>query len=64
CPVSASTGQVQTQVFGPGAFQDIDLKSAFQAVGRFSQPVLSTSNHAELASLAVKTALLERDVAL
>ena len=62
-PVIALTGQVQTQVFGPGAFQDIDLKSAFQAVSQFSQPVLSTSNHAELASLAVKTALVERDVA-
>ena len=62
-PVLALTGQVQTQVFGPGAFQDIDLKSAFEAVSRFSQPVLSTSNHAELASLAIKTALVERDVA-
>lgn len=62
-PVLALTGQVQTQVFGPGAFQDIDLKSAFQAVSRFSQPVLSTSNHTELASLACKTALIERDVA-
>ena len=62
-PVLALTGQVQTQVFGPGAFQDIDLASAFQAVSRFSQPVLSTSKHTELVSLAVKTALLERDVA-
>ncbi|MEO0542170.1 MAG: thiamine pyrophosphate-binding protein, partial [Pseudomonadota bacterium] len=51
------------QVFGPGAFQDIDLKSAFEAVSRFSQPVLSTSNHTELASLAIKNALVERDVA-
>ncbi|MEM8728729.1 MAG: thiamine pyrophosphate-binding protein [Pseudomonadota bacterium] len=62
-PVLALTGQVQTQVFGPGAFQDIDLKSAFEAVSKFSQPVLSTSRHSELASLAVKTALIERDVA-
>jgi len=62
-PVLALTGQVQTQVFGPGAFQDIDLASAFQAVSKFSQPVLSTSRHSELASLAVKTALIERDVA-
>ncbi|MDH3579417.1 MAG: thiamine pyrophosphate-binding protein [Hyphomicrobiales bacterium] len=62
-PVLALTGQVQTQVFGPGAFQDIDLKSAFEAVSRFSQPVLSTSDHAELMSLACKTALVERDVA-
>ena len=62
-PVLALTGQVQTQVFGPGAFQDIDLKSAFDAVSRFSQPVLSTSRHTELASIAIKTALVERDVA-
>ncbi|MEX3017551.1 thiamine pyrophosphate-binding protein [Gymnodinialimonas hymeniacidonis] len=62
-PVLALTGQVQTQVFGPGAFQDIDLKSAFEAVSRFSQPVLPSSNHTELVSLAMKTALVERDVA-
>ena len=62
-PVLALTGQVQTQVFGPGAFQDIDLKSAFDAVAKFSQTVLSTSKHPELASLACKTALVERDVA-
>ncbi len=62
-PVLALTGQVQTQVFGPGAFQDIDLSSAFQAVSRFSQTVLPTSRHAELMSLACKTALVERDVA-
>lgn len=62
-PVLALTGQVQTQVFGPGAFQDIDLRSAFQAVSRFSQPVLTTSKHAELMSLACKAAIVERDVA-
>ena len=62
-PVLALTGQVQTQVFGPGAFQDIDLKSAFDAVSKFSQPVLESSNHAELMTLACKTAIIERDVA-
>ncbi|MDD9910784.1 MAG: thiamine pyrophosphate-binding protein [Ahrensia sp.] len=61
-PVLALTGQVQTQVLGPGAFQDIDLQSAFEAVARFCQPVLEGSNHAELMSLACKTALVERDV--
>ncbi|MFN3132583.1 thiamine pyrophosphate-dependent enzyme [Roseibium sp.] len=61
-PVLALTGQVQTQVFGPGAFQDIDLKSAFEAVARFSQPVLTSSNHAELMTLALKTAIVEQDV--
>ncbi len=62
-PVLALTGQVQTQVFGPGAFQDIDLKAAFQPVARFSQPVLNSSNHAELASLACKNAIVNQDVA-
>jgi len=62
-PVLALTGQVQTQVFGPGAFQDIDLRSAFEAVARFSQTVLTTSRHTELMSLACKNAIVERDVA-
>ena len=62
-PVIALTGQVQTQVMGPGAFQDIDLSSAFEAVARFSQSVLPNSDPAELASLAVKNAVVERDVA-
>ncbi len=62
-PILALSGQVQTQVFGPGAFQDIDLKSAFDAVSRFSQTVLHKSRHAELMSLALKTAIVERDVA-
>ncbi|MEM1110486.1 MAG: thiamine pyrophosphate-dependent enzyme [Pseudomonadota bacterium] len=62
-PVLALTGQVQTQVFGPGAFQDIDLSSAFEAVTRFSQSVLPSSRHAELMTLACKHAIVERDVA-
>ncbi|MFY0612889.1 MAG: Rieske 2Fe-2S domain-containing protein [Hyphomicrobiaceae bacterium] len=62
-PLLALTGQVQTQVFGPGAFQDIDLASAFAAVSKFSQAVLGSSKHAELMSLACKTAIVERDVA-
>ncbi len=62
-PVLALTGQVQTQVFGPGAFQDIDLSSAFSAVSHFSQTVLSSSKHGELMSLACKNALDHQDVA-
>ncbi len=62
-PVLALTGQVNTQVFGPGAFQEIDLASAFQAVSTFSQTVLPNSNHAELMTLALKHANVERDVA-
>jgi thiamine pyrophosphate-dependent acetolactate synthase large subunit-like protein/nitrite reductase/ring-hydroxylating ferredoxin subunit len=62
-PVLALTGQVQVQVFGPGAFQDIDLQAAFAPVARFSQPVLRDSKHAELMTLACKSAIVERDVA-
>lgn len=61
-PVLALTGQVQMQVFGPGAFQDIDLAAAFAPVTAFSQTVLPGSKHAELASLACKAALNHRDV--
>jgi thiamine pyrophosphate-dependent acetolactate synthase large subunit-like protein/nitrite reductase/ring-hydroxylating ferredoxin subunit len=62
-PVLALTGQVNVQVFGPGAFQDIDLAAAFAPVARFSQTVLHTSKHAELMNLACKNAIVERDVA-
>jgi thiamine pyrophosphate-dependent acetolactate synthase large subunit-like protein len=62
-PVLALTGQINTQVMGPGAFQEIDLTSAFEAVARFSQTVLPGSRHGELVALALKTAIVERDVA-
>ena len=57
-PVLALTGQVQQQVFGPGAFQELPLKEAFSAVAAFSHLVLPASNHGELMSLALKTAKL------
>ena len=62
-PILALTGQVDAQVLGPGAFQEIDLAAAFAPVARFSQTVLHTSKHAELMTLACKTAIVERDVA-
>jgi pyruvate oxidase len=62
-PVLALTGQVDVQVLGPGAFQEIDLAGAFSAVACWSQTVLPESRHGELAALAVKHALLRRDVA-
>ena len=62
-PVIALTGQVNTQVLGPGAFQEVDLASAFHAVSAWSQTVLQGSNHGELMSLALKHALVKRDVA-
>ena len=61
-PVLALTGQVNTQVLGPGAFQEVDLKAAFDAVSCWSQTVLHSSDYAELMSLALKNALVHRDV--
>jgi thiamine pyrophosphate-dependent acetolactate synthase large subunit-like protein/nitrite reductase/ring-hydroxylating ferredoxin subunit len=62
-PVIALTGQVQTQVLGPGAFQEIPLNEAFNAVSEWSQTVLSPKNATELAALAMKHAIVQRDVA-
>lgn len=62
-PVLALTGQVDTQVLGPGAFQELDLASAFAPVAAWSQTVLHSSRHAELMSLALKHAIQRRDVA-
>ncbi len=62
-PVLALTGQVDTQVLGPGAFQEVDLAGAFGSVAAWSQPVLETSKHTELMNLACKNAILRRDVA-
>jgi pyruvate oxidase len=39
-PLLALTGQVNTQVLGPGAFQEIDLTAAFGKVARWTQTVL------------------------
>ncbi|MGF1543747.1 MAG: thiamine pyrophosphate-dependent enzyme [Parvularculaceae bacterium] len=63
-PVIACPGQVQTQIFSPFAFQDIDLSAAFAPVGAFNQLVLHDSDFAEIATLAAKTAIVERDVSV
>jgi pyruvate oxidase len=62
-PVIALTGQVDSQVLGPGAFQEVDLAGAFGTVAAWSQPVLRDSKHVELMNLACKNALIKRDVA-
>ncbi len=62
-PVLALTGQVEAQVLGPGAFQEVDLAAAFAPVAAWSQTVLPSSKHAELMNLACKHAILRRDVA-
>lgn len=61
-PILALTGQVATQVVGTGNFQELDLVSAFQSVAEFNHRVEQQSKHTELMSLAIKHALLKRDV--
>lgn len=62
-PILALTGQVNTQVLGPGAFQEVPLAEAFSAVAAWSQTVLRPENATELMALALKHAIVERDVA-
>lgn len=62
-PLLALTGQVNQQVFGPGAFQELPLKDAFSSVTAFSHLCLPGSNHAELMGNAIKAARNERQVA-
>ncbi len=61
-PILALTGQVATQVVGTGNFQEVDLVKAFSTVAEFNHRVQNNSKHSELMSLAVKHAILRRDV--
>lgn len=61
-PILALTGQVATQVIGTGNFQEVDLLRAFQTVAEFNHRVQKDSKHTELMSLAIKHAILKRDV--
>lgn len=60
-PLLALAGQVDTQVLGPGAFQEVNLMGAFQDVSQFNHTVLHDSKHAELVTLALKNAILTRN---
>ncbi|MCG8374489.1 MAG: thiamine pyrophosphate-dependent enzyme [Balneolales bacterium] len=61
-PLLALTGQVDTQVLGTGNFQELDLVRAFDTVAEFNHRVQKDSRHSELMTLAVKHAILRRDV--
>ncbi len=61
-PLLALSGQVNTQVVGTGAFQEVDLVKAFDSVTVFNHAVHLNANHSELMSLAIKHALIQRDV--
>jgi pyruvate oxidase len=61
-PTIALTGQVDSQVLGTGNFQEVDLEAAYGDVAEFEATVLPDSQHAELATRAAKTAILEQGV--
>ena len=61
-PLLALSGQINTQVVGTGAFQEVNLVKAFESVAAFNHAVHLNSNHSELMSLALKTALVRREV--
>ena len=61
-PVLALSGNVDSAVAGKGAFQDVDLLAAFADVTTYSAMVRSGSDHAELMTMALKHAILDRGV--
>jgi thiamine pyrophosphate-dependent acetolactate synthase large subunit-like protein/nitrite reductase/ring-hydroxylating ferredoxin subunit len=61
-PLLALSGQVNTQVIGTGAFQEVDLVKAFDTVSEFNHAVHLNSNHSELMAMAIKTALIKSEV--
>src|SRR5690349_17803992 len=61
-PVLAISGQVPSKVLGRGAFQDLDLTGAFDHAAATSTTIGVGSDHAELMTLALKRAIVERDV--
>ena len=61
-PVLAISGQVPSAVLGRGAFQDLDLTGAFAHAAATSTTMLPGSDHAELMTIALKRAIVDRDV--
>ena len=53
---------MKAQVVGPGTLQEVDLATAFASVAAWSQTVAPASDHAQLMSLALKNAIVQRDV--
>ncbi len=49
-------------MLGPGAFQEVPLDRAFDAVAAWSQTVLQPANATELMALALKHAIVDRSV--
>jgi pyruvate oxidase len=61
-PVLVLSGMVARQFIGPGSVQEIDQYSFFEPICVFNKILMSEKQTTMLATLAVKTALLDRGV--
>ncbi|MFB3888679.1 MAG: thiamine pyrophosphate-dependent enzyme [Candidatus Bathyarchaeia archaeon] len=61
-PVLVLSGMVARQFIGPGSIQEIDQYSFFEPVCVFNKVLMTEDQTTMLATLAVKTALLDRGV--
>jgi pyruvate oxidase/acetolactate synthase-1/2/3 large subunit len=61
-PVLVLSGMVARQFIGPGSIQEIDQHSFFEPICVFNKILMSEEQTTMLATLAVKTALLDRGV--
>jgi thiamine pyrophosphate-dependent acetolactate synthase large subunit-like protein/rubredoxin len=61
-PVLVLSGMVARQFIGPGSIQEIDQHSFFEPICVFNKILMSEEQTTMLATLAIKTALLDRGV--
>ena len=61
-PVLVLSGMVARQYIGPGSLQEIDQHSFFEPICVFNKTLMTEDQTTMLATLAVKTALLDRGV--
>ena len=62
-PVLALTGMVPRKKMGQGAIQEIDQQAFFEPLTVFNKTLMTESQTTSLATLAIKTALLDQGVA-
>ncbi len=62
-PVLALTGMVPRNLMGQGALQEIDQQAFFEPISVYNKTLMSEDQTTKLATLAIKTALLDRGVA-
>jgi thiamine pyrophosphate-dependent acetolactate synthase large subunit-like protein/rubredoxin len=62
-PVLALTGMVPRKIMGQGAIQEIDQQAFFEPLTVFNKTLMTEDQTTKLATIAIKTALLDQGVA-